>query len=206
MSLRSTEQAIATLGEYASKYAYPIETAMIEGGIETPLEKAHFVAQLGHESSGFKRLTENLNYSEDRLEAVFSKYFPTQAERRKFAHNPVMIANRVYANRMGNADETTCDGWRYRGRGFVQLTGRANYREASYDLFGDASVLLNDPDLAMEPLIAARVAVWFWRKKHIGAYALADDLEGVTRKVNGALNGLDDRREWLRKTKRAFSV
>jgi putative chitinase len=206
MSLRSTEQAIATLGEFASKYAYPIETAMIEGGIEAPLEKAHFVAVLGHESSGFKRLTENLNYSEDRLEAVFSKYFPTQAERRRFAHNPVMIANRVYAGRIGNGDEASGDGWRYRGRGFIQLTGKANYREASEALFGDPSVLIDNPDLAAEPLVAARAAVHFWNKRHIKDYALADDITEVTRKVNGGAIGLDDRKEWLRKTKRAFSV
>src|SRR6478736_3473754 len=184
MSLRSTEQAIATLGEYASKYAYPIETAMIEGGIETPLEKAHFIAQLGHESSGFKRLTENLNYSAERLGEVFKKYFPTVSEQRRFAYNPVMIANRVYADRIGNGGPETGDGWKYRGRGFVQLTGKANYKEASTALFGDENVLLDNPDLAAEPLTAARIAVQFWNKKNIRPLAMQDDIEGVTRKVN----------------------
>jgi putative chitinase len=179
---------------------------MLEGGIVSQLEKAHFTAQLGHESSGFKRLTENLNYSAERLGAVFPKYFPTVAEQRKYAYNPVMIANRVYADRIGNGGPESGDGWKYRGRGFLQLTGRANYSDASKALFDDEEVLLNNPDLAAEPATAARIAVFFWNKKNIRPLAMADDIEGVTRKVNGALNGLDDRKDWLRRTKRAFGV
>lgn len=204
--MRSTEQAIATLGQNANKHAYALETAMLEGGIVSQLEKAHFIAQLGHESSGFLRLTENLNYSADRLEAVFKKYFPTQELRRRFQYNPVMIANKVYADRLGNGGPETGDGWKYRGRGFIQLTGKDNYSEASKALFGDASILVNNPDLASEPLTAARIAVHFWNKKNIRPLAMRDDIEAVTRKVNGGLTGLDDRKDWLRRTKRAFEV
>lgn len=204
--MRSTEQAIATLGQNANKYAYFLETAMLEGGILHNLEKAHFIAQLGHESSNFMRLTENLNYSADRLEAVFRKYFPTEALRRQFQYNPVMIANTVYGNRMGNGSPHTGDGFKYRGRGFIQLTGKDNYREASKAIFGDPDVLLENPELAAEPLTAARIAVWFWNKRNIRPLAMRDDIEAVTRKINGGSTGLDDRKEWLVKTKRAFEV
>jgi putative chitinase len=201
--MRSTEQAIATLGEQANKHAYALETAMLEGGITSALEKAHFIAQVGHESSGFMRLSENLNYSADRLGAVFKKYFPTVESQRAFQYNPVMIANRVYANRIGNGNPDSGDGWKYRGRGFIQLTGKANYNEASKALFGDDR-LVTQPDLATEPMIAARIAVWFWNKRNIRPLAMRDDIEAVTRKINGGTTGLDDRKDWLRRTKRAF--
>lgn len=201
----STEAAIARLGPFAEKHALTLETAMIAGGIVTPLEKAHFIAQMAHETSGFKRFTENLGYSADRLAIVFPKYFPTAALRRAYEYKPEQIANRVYANRFGNGNEASGDGWKYRGRGFTHLTFKDNYHDASEAVFGDHR-LLDYPALAAEPEEAAKIAVWYWNKKKAALLARLDDVEGVTRKINGGLNGLDDRKIWLNKAKRAFSV
>lgn len=171
-----------------------------ETGINTPLRLAHFLAQLAHESGGFTRLVENLNYSADGLRRTWPSRFDL-ATAARFARNPEAIANRVYADRLGNGDEASGDGWRYRGRGFIQLTGKANYADYSQRLFGDDR-LVRDPDLAATPEVAMRLAVAYWQAKGLNALADQDDLNGITRKINGGLIGIEGRRKWLEQFKR----
>lgn len=169
----------------------------IPGGfcLDTPLRRAHFMAQLAHESAGFTRLTENLNYSADGLVRTWpSRFTPTTAV--SYARRPDQIANKVYASRLGNGGEASGDGWRYRGRGFIQLTGRANYAEFSQKVFGDDR-LVRAPDLALKPDIAMRIAAAYWISKGLNALAEKDDIEGITRRINGGLIGLADRKLWL---------
>lgn len=160
--------------------------------IDTALRLSHFLAQCAHESGNFEHFVENLNYSAVRLCQVFPKYFYNDLAER-FAHRPIRIASRVYANRMGNGDEDSGDGWTFRGRGFIQLTGRDNYK-----LF-DATVpedILKNPDLVATkyPLLSA---AWFWNKNSLNKIADMGDTEKVlidmTRRVNGGLNGLKER-------------
>lgn len=152
---------------------------------------AMFLAQCGHESAGFSVLSENLNYSSKALRAVFSKYFKTQAAADEYARQPEKIANRVYANRMGNGPESSGDGWKYRGRGCIQLTGKDNYIKFAQD-FNKPEVIYN-PELVSTPEYAVLSAIWFWNKNDLNRYADAHDVKGITKRINGGLNGYDDR-------------
>jgi putative chitinase len=162
-------------------------------GINTPLRLAHFLAQCGHESGGFRVTSENLNYSAKGLNGIFKKYFPTEAAAAAYARNPQKIANKVYANRMDNGSEASGDGYKFRGRGYIQLTGRANYT-----LFGKAigEDIANNPDL-VSGKYALLSAAWFWSKN--GLNKLADGGAGdavvtsITKRVNGGTIGLADR-------------
>jgi putative chitinase len=159
----------------------------------TPLRLAHFLAQCGHESAGFKAVSENLNYGAKGLQSIFKKYFPTEAKALEYERKPEKIANLVYANRMSNGDEKSGDGFRFRGRGYIQLTGRANY--TLFNKFVDEDVVVN-PDLVATkyPLLSAG---WFFNSN--GLHKLADggasraNVEAVTRRVNGGLIGIDHR-------------
>jgi len=160
--------------------------------ITTPLRLAHFLAQCGHESAGFKAVNENLNYSVDGLKRIFSKYFPgTLAE--GYARQPEKIASKVYGNRMGNGNEASKEGWKYRGRGYIQLTGKDNYK--AFDATVDDDIL-NNPDLVATkyPLMSA---AWFFERGKI--WAVCDKgsdkstVTSVTMKVNGGTIGLEDR-------------
>lgn len=165
-----------------------LEEQMTAAGITNPVERAHFMAQVDHESGGFKRMTENLNYSASGLRKTFGKYYKTDAEANADARNPEAIANKVYGRRMGNIDPG--DGWKYRGRGHIQLTGRDNYAKAGQALGID---LLKNPDLvANDPEVAAKVAIWYWNSRGIGKKARAGDTVGVRKAVNGGTNGLSD--------------
>lgn len=160
--------------------------------VNTTLRISHFLAQVSHESNDFKAMKENMNYSSEGLRRVFSKYFtPEQAI--VYARRPEAIANRVYANRMGNGDERSGDGWKYRGGGPLQLTGKNNYRECSIDLFGD-EILLEHPQLLHRPLYGMLSALWFWDKNKLNVLADGNNIETLTRKINGGLNGLEDRK------------
>lgn len=161
--------------------------------INTPLRLAHFLAQCGHESGGFRATQENLNYSAKGLMGIFKKYFPTEAIANQYARNPQKIANKVYANRMANGDEASGDGFRFRGRGYIQLTGRANYTE-----FGKAigENIAANPDV-VSGKYALLSAAWFWSKN--GLNKLADGgatdatVTSITKRVNGGTIGLADR-------------
>ena len=163
---------------------------MGRSGITDPKEQAMFMAQMDHESGGFKSYEENLNYSAAGLRKTFGKYFKTDAEAQAAARNPEMIANKVYGGRMGNVDPG--DGYKFRGRGAIQLTGRDNYTRAGEALGLD---LVNNPDLAKDPENAAKIAAWYWKSRNVGEAARAGNVEAATRKINGGLNGIGDRRD-----------
>jgi putative chitinase len=182
------------------KLAEKYRTLLNRNGINTPLRLAHFFAQIDHESK-LKPVSENLNYSVEGLREVFGKYFPTLEEAQKYARQPQKIANRVYANRMGNGDEFSGDGWKYRGRGFIQITGKNNYIMLSD--FAGVNYVAN-PDLLLTEADSMVSALWFWSKNNINRFADADDIREVTRRINGGYNGLEHRTELLKKYKRVF--
>ena len=161
--------------------------------INTPLRVAHFLAQCGHESGGFRVTSENLNYSAKGLNGIFRKYFPTEASAAAYARQPQKIANKVYANRMANGNEASGDGFRFRGRGYIQLTGRDNYTQFGRAIGVD---IPSNPDLVASKYALASAA-WFWSKN--GLNRLADGgatdavVTSITRRVNGGTIGLADR-------------
>ena len=163
-------------------------------GLTTKLRIAHFMAQISHES-GLKPIAENLNYSAQGLMQTFSKYFTTN-DSLLFARKPEKIANRVYANRMGNGNESSGDGWKYRGRGFIQITGKINYFQLANDTDLDC---LKNPDLLLEEANAMISALWFWNKAGLNKLADKNDIKGITRKINGGTIGLAHRQELLKK-------
>jgi putative chitinase len=166
--------------------------------VNTPLRIAHFMAQIEHES-GLKPIAENLNYSAAGLRSTFGRHF-LEVESVMFARKPEQIANRAYANRMGNGNEKSGDGWKFRGRGFIQLTGKANYIVASKDTRID---FLNNPDLLLEEANAMIAALWFWNKNKLNDLADKNDIKAVTKTINGGFNGLAHRTELFKKWKTA---
>lgn len=180
-------------GHVPDKVIEQIPEVMQKFAVNTPLRLAHFLAQCGHESGGFKLTQENLNYSAKGLMGIFKKYFPTQALADQYARKPEKIANRVYGGRMGNGPETSGEGYKFRGRGYIQLTGKQNYTAF------DASVpesIVDNPDLVATKYPLASAA-WFWSKN--GLNAIADQGSSVetvtkaTKRVNGGTIGLADR-------------
>lgn len=170
-----------------------IPSVMEKFQINTPLRLCHFLAQCAHESGNFKAVSENLNYGAKGLMGTFKKYFPTEAKAKEYERKPEKIANRVYADRMGNGPESSGDGFKYRGRGYIQLTGKVNYQ--SFDKVVEENTTDN-PDLVASkyPLLSA---AWFWNSRTLNI--LADkgatdaDVTAITKKVNGGTHGLDDR-------------
>jgi len=172
-------------------------------GIDTSLRKAHFLAQLAHESGGLRYTEENLNYSAKALRITFRKYFANIEEAEGYARQPEKIANRVYANRMGNGDESSGDGWKFRGRGLIQLTGKENYQK-----FGKSQNMdfISHPELILEPEWALKSAAWYWKKRKINQFADLDDIHMVTKRVNGGTNGLSHRQHYLAEFKRLYQM
>jgi putative chitinase len=160
----------------------------------SPIRAAHFFAQTSHETGGFKAFSENLNYSAQGLQGIFGKYFPGNLEE-SYARNPEKIANRVYADRMGNGNEASGDGWKYRGRGALQLTGKANY-EAFAKYLGNNEVLEN-PDLVATKYAFESAMFFFERNK---LWAICDQgindaaILALTKRINGGTHGLEDRK------------
>ena len=180
-----------------------LDAAMRRFEIDTPSRMAAFTAQLAHESGQLQRWTENLNYRWERLRQVFPKYFTSDAQARAFDRKPELIANRVYAGRMGNGPEASGDGWRYRGRGPIQLTGRDNYRACGSAIGVD---LVADPELLATPGPGCLAAAWFWTRNGLNALADAGDFVTITRRINGGLNGLAERRVFWEQAKTVFGV
>lgn len=197
LTLEDLAAIMPNAGTNAIRFVGPLNVTMQLFDILEPRRVAAFLAQIAHESSELTQVTENLNYSVQGLRAVFKRHFALQ-ELEKFAHHPIDIANRVYAFRNGNGSEATGDGWRYRGRGLLQVTGRANYAHCGEALGLD---LIEYPDLLIEPAYAARAAGWFWSSRNINACADKEDIVGVTRIVNGGVNGLDHRKAWYARAK-----
>jgi putative chitinase len=199
----------------AEKWADAVAAACQEFGIDTPQRIAGFLSQCAHESGGFTMLQENLNYRAATMATVWPTRFAerepdpknpgkTKAKKdakganipNKFAlaleRKPEMIANVVYSGRMGNGPTESGEGWLYRGRGLKQLTGKDNHRACSAGLGVD---LVANPDLLLEPVYAARSAAWFWATNKCNTFADAGDIEGLTKKINGGLIGIDDRKK-----------
>ncbi len=172
------------------KWAEPLLEVFHRYEINTPSRQAAFIGQCAHESSGFKTLQENLNYSAEALMRTWPSRFPTMEVAQQYARNPEKIANRVYGGRMGNGLEEAGEGWKYRGRGLIQLTGKDNYTLASDALSQD---FISDPDLVLEPRWAALTAGWYWNKRQLNKEADAKDYTAMTKKINGGTIGLNDR-------------
>ena len=158
--------------------------------ISTPFRQAAFIGQAAHESGNFKMLVENLNYRAETLMKVWPKRFPTLEFAKQYERDPKKIANSVYANRMGNRDEASGDGFRFRGRGLFQTTGHAGYYHAGQALGED---FVMQPDLVATPQYAALTAGFFWSTHKLNQYADSRDYKMMTKKINGAYIGLEDR-------------
>jgi putative chitinase len=178
---------------YVEHWHRALEQLFPEYEINTPKRMAAFIAQCSHESAGFTALVENLNYRWQSLRKVFPKYFPNDAIAQEYASKPnkqEAIANRIYASRMGNGDEASGDGFRYRGRGLIQLTGKHNYTWF-------AASLEITPEEATEYLMtfegAAQSGCWFWETNKLNQWADAGDIVTLTKRINGGTIGLDDR-------------
>lgn len=168
--------------------------------INTPLRLAHFLGQCAHESANFTRIEENLNYSADRLLKVFPRYFDEHSAH-DCERDPYRIACRVYANRMGNGPEGSGEGWFYRGRGYMQLTGADNYR--AFDKVVADNISVNPELVATKyPLLSA---AWFWDSRDLNKYADNNEIETITRRINGGLNGIDDRLKQFERFRRLIS-
>ena len=178
------------------KWLDPLNETFQKYDISTPTRQAFFVGQCAHESGNFRILEENLRYSATALMRVWPSRFPNLEVANQYAGNAEKIANKVYAGRMGNSDEESGDGWKYHGRGLIQLTGKDNYANCGPSLGMD---LLGNPDLLLEPKYAALSAGWFWGKKGLNALADAKDYDTMTKRINGGLIGLDDRKAKIAK-------
>ena len=178
------------------KWLEPLNEAFQKYDISTPTRQAFFVGQCAHESGNFRILEENLRYSATALMRVWPSRFPNLEVANQFAGNAEKIANKVYCGRMGNGDEESGDGWKYHGRGLIQLTGKDNYANCGSSLGLD---FLSSPDLLLSPKYAALSAGYFWNKKGLNALADSQDYDTMTKRINGGLIGLDDRKAKIAK-------
>jgi len=188
MMAQITIEKLKSLG-LEDKWLDGINNCFDKYSINTPERQSCFLAQVMHESGGFKFLSENLNYSAAALMRTWGSRFPDNDTAEKFEHNPEKIANKVYSGRMGNIEEG--DGWKYRGRGLIQLTGRENYANFGHNVGVD---FLSNPDLLTTPEYATLSAGWYWNKRNLNELADKMDVEGITKKINGGVNGLEDRK------------
>jgi putative chitinase len=168
----------------------PLNETFARFDISNPIRQAAFIGQCGHECGNFRILEENLNYKAATLMKLWAKRFPTLEIANQYAGNPKKIANMVYASRMGNRDESSGDGYRFRGRGCIQTTGHANYYHAGQALGVD---FVMDPDLVASPKYAALTAGFFWSTHGLNELADKQDHKSITKRINGGFIGLDDR-------------
>jgi putative chitinase len=190
-----TNEQLAALGIDA-KWLKPLEDTFAKYDISTPARQASFIGQCAHESGNFKTLEENLHYKAESLMKVWPSRFTTLEVAQQYANNPEKIANKVYGGRMGNGDEESGDGWKYHGRGLIQLTGKENYANCGSGIGVD---LIGSPDRLLDPEYACLSAGWFWNKKGLNALADSQDYETMTKRINGGLIGLDDRKAKIAK-------
>lgn len=176
----------------ADKYLQFIKGACKAFDINSQLRLAAFLAQIGHESNNLSAVVENLNYSKEGLNATWPNRFPTVESAVPYHRNPVRIANRVYANRMGNGDESSGEGFLYRGRGLIQLTGKSMYQQLSQEFGVD---FVSNPDLLLQPMWCAISAAWYWKLKDLNELADNGDTLVITKRINGGTHGLLDRKE-----------
>ena len=192
--IMSLSNALATLG-IDPKWEEPLQAAFDKYDINTPLRQAAFIGQCAHESGNFKTLQENLNYSAEGLMKTWPSRFPTKEVADKYARQPAKIAGKVYNGRLGNTSEEEAS--KFLGRGLIQLTGKENYEHCGSNL---NVALIDNPDLLLDPKYAALSAGWFWNKKGLNALADVQDYDTMTKRINGGLIGLDDRKVKIAKT------
>ena len=177
-----------TSGKRADNFAEPLDIAMASHGIDSPEQRAAFLAQVSVESGELRATSENLDYSAKRLTEVWPQRFPTIASAQPYAHNPEALANHVYANRMGNGNEASGDGFAYRGRGLMQVTGRANYRRLGYE---------KNPDVLADPVAAAASAASYWQTNGLHDMTRTElnrvQFDAISRRVNGGSHGSNQR-------------
>jgi len=189
-------EQLTQLGIDAAKWYTPLIDMFARYNINTTQRQASFIGQCQHESNNFRTLEENLHYSADGLMRTWPSRFPSADVAQQYANNPEKIANKVYAGRMGNTEEG--DGWKYHGRGVIQLTGRENYERCGTAISAD---LINQPQLLVEPYYAVLSAGWFWNKLGLNDLADAQEYGQMTRRINGGTLGLDDRIAKIQKAK-----
>ena len=183
-----------------AEWVDPLNETFQKFNILTPRQQGAFIGQCGHECGNFKMLTENLSYRAETLMKLWPKRFPTLEFAKQYEKNPQKIANSVYANRMGNRDEASGDGYRFRGRGAIQCTGHSAYFHAGKALGVD---FVMNPDLLATPQYAALSAGWFWNTHNCNALSEGQDWIGLTKKINGGTIGLKER---IEHTERAIQV
>ena len=178
------------------KWLGPLEETFAKYDISTSQRQSSFIGQCAHESGNFRILEENLNYSAARLMAVWPSRFPSLDVAEQYANNPEKLANKIYSGRMGNGNEESGEGYAYRGRGLIQMTGKEAYANCGSGLGMD---FLSNPDLLSTPEYACLSAGWFWGKRGLNVLADSKDYETMTKRINGGLNGLDDRKAKIAK-------
>jgi len=188
-----TNEQLAALGIDA-KWLEPLNEVFAKYEINTPVRQAAFIGQCAHESANFKVLQENLNYSAEGLMKTWPSRFPNKEVADQYARQPAKIAGKVYNGRLGNTSEE--EAAKYLGRGLIQLTGKENYANCGSGIGVD---LIGHPDWLLDPKYAALSAGWFWNKKGLNSLADASDIETMTKRINGGLIGLDDRKAKIAK-------
>ena len=181
---------IITNNQYVNEWYAALNTLLPDYDINTVPRVAAFVAQCAHESGGFKMLKENLNYRAVTLRKIFPKYFPTDALAEQYAGKQELIANKVYGNRMGNGDESSGDGFRYCGRGLIQLTGKNNYMSFAESIETPVEEI---PEFLGTFEGAVQSACWFWETNNLNQWADQGDILTLTKRINGGTIGLEDR-------------
>jgi putative chitinase len=183
-------QKMIPTNKFVDDWVESLNNVLPEYEINTPDRIAMFIAQCGHESMDFRVLQENLNYRWESLRRVFPKYFSNDDLARQYAHKPEMIANRVYGNRMGNGPEESGDGFKYSGKGLIQLTGKYNYTNFANSI---GMSLEEVPEYLITFEGAVKSACWFWNQSDLNSWSDQQDVRTVTKKINGGFNGLEDR-------------
>jgi putative chitinase len=197
------EQLRSCIGNnpYLSQWCNALNAILPDYGIDTPQRVAAFIAQCAHESGNFRFLTENLNYRATSLRSLFKKYFPTDELAKQYEKQPARIANRIYANRMGNGPEESGDGFRYCGRGLIQLTGKDNYTWFSESI---ETTLEETVEYLQTFEGAVQSACWFWETNNLNQWADKDDILTLTKRINGGTIGLADREKHYEHAKHVF--
>ena len=206
----STKELVKTARMFVKdKYYSYIEQYCDKYKINTPERISHFLAQINYESGYMNYIEENLNYSAKRLLQVFPKYFKTLDEAKEYEYKGEKIANKVYANRMGNRDEASGDGWKYRGRGLIQLTGKNNYLKFSR-WYNDSKIFVDNPDLLLQPQFAVLSAFFYWDVNNLNSYIVDNEnayniCKCITKKINGGYNGLEERFRLYKKIRELYN-
>jgi putative chitinase len=191
------------------KYYSYIEQYCEKYEINTVERISHFLAQVNYESGYMNYIVENLNYSSKQLLKVFQKYFKTLDEAKEYEYKGEKIANKVYANRMGNSSEASGDGWKYRGRGLIQLTGKKNYLKFS-KWYNDSKIFVDSPDLLLQPQFAVLSAFFYWDVNNLNSYIVDNEnaynvCKALTKKINGGYNGLEERFRLYKKIRELYN-